>query len=78
VYAWAAYRATGAEGVRARLVYLGFDPIRVDDVETEPARVSALVEAMSRAFESGRFEATPGKICATCEHRSHCAFAVSG
>jgi len=76
VYAWAVQRATGAQSVRARLVYLGFDPIRVDNVETESERVSTLVEAMGRSFESGEFQAKPGGICAACEHRPHCAFAV--
>jgi RecB family exonuclease len=78
VYAWAAHRANGAEPVRARLVYLGFDPIRVDDVVTEHARIDELVGAMGKSFESGKFDATPGKVCAACEHRTHCAFAAPG
>jgi DNA helicase-2/ATP-dependent DNA helicase PcrA len=77
VYAWAAGQALGTNNVRARVVYLGHDPIRVDDVETESARVSALVEAMGKSLESGEFVAKPGGVCVTCEHRLHCAFAAT-
>jgi superfamily I DNA/RNA helicase len=77
VYAWAAYRAGGAESVRARLVYLGFDPIRVDDVETDHARIGELVDAMGKSFATGTFDAKPGIVCTSCEHRSHCEFALA-
>jgi ATP-dependent exoDNAse (exonuclease V) beta subunit len=78
VYAWAAQRAGGAEPVRARVVYLGHDPIRVDDVTLDHARIEALVAALGKSFESGEFKAKPGIVCASCEHRSHCAFAATG
>jgi hypothetical protein len=76
VYAWAAGQVLGSDNVRARVVYLGHDPIRVDDVDAEPARVSALLDAMGRSLASAQFEAKPGEVCAACEHRSHCAFAL--
>ncbi|HKW14660.1 MAG TPA: PD-(D/E)XK nuclease family protein, partial [Candidatus Krumholzibacteria bacterium] len=77
VYAWAAERVLGTDNVRARVVYLGHDPIRVDDVDTDSARVTALVEAMGSSFASDQFEAKPGAVCATCEHRTHCVFAAA-
>jgi hypothetical protein len=76
VYTWAAHRVLGTSAVRARLVYLGYDPIRVDEVETDHARIGALVEAMGKSFEVEEFTARPGEVCARCEHASHCAFAV--
>jgi ATP-dependent exoDNAse (exonuclease V) beta subunit len=76
VYAWAVQRILGAGTVRARLVYLGYDPIRVEEVETDHARIGALVDAMAKSLESEEFTAKPGDVCATCEHRSHCAFAA--
>ncbi len=81
VYAWAAQRILGAGSVRSRLVYLGYDPIRVDEVETDHARIGALVDALAAAMEnalvSGEFVATPGVVCATCAHRTHCSFAAA-
>ncbi len=77
VYAWAAERVLGTDNVRARVVYLGHDPIRVDDVETDLAPIEALVLAMGKSFASQAFEARPGAACATCAHRTHCAFAVA-
>ncbi len=77
VYAWAAERALGAGTVRSRVVYLGHDPIRTDDVETESARITALVEAMGRSFTEDEFPAQPGEVCMSCEHRSHCAYAAT-
>jgi CRISPR/Cas system-associated exonuclease Cas4 (RecB family) len=75
VYAWAARKVLN-RGVRARLVYLGLEPVDVETVETEHERFDALVAAMERSLESGAFEAKPGAVCAACAHRSVCEFAV--
>jgi len=75
VYAWAARRVLGRD-VRARLVYLGLDPVAVEDVKTTHEHFDALVSAMERSLESGEFEAKPGTVCAACAHRAHCEFAV--
>ena len=77
VYAWAVQRVLGAETVRVRLAYIGYDPTRVDEVEPEHARIGALMDAMGKSFEAGEFTASPGEVCATCEHRTHCAFAAA-
>lgn len=74
VYAWAVQRVLGNTPVRARLVYLGYDPIRVDEIDSDPQRISTLVDAMEKSFATQEFEAKPGAVCATCEHRSHCRF----
>jgi len=76
-YAWAVQQVLGAETVRARLAYIGYDPTRVDEVEPEHARIGALMDAMGKSFGSGEFTASPGDVCATCEHRTHCAFAAA-
>ncbi|HET6462420.1 MAG TPA: PD-(D/E)XK nuclease family protein, partial [Candidatus Krumholzibacteria bacterium] len=76
VYAWAVQRALGNTPVRARLVYLGYDPIRVDETDPDPQRISALVEAMEKSFASEEFEAKPGEVCAECTHRSVCPYAA--
>jgi DNA helicase-2/ATP-dependent DNA helicase PcrA len=74
-YAWAARRILGRE-VRARLVYLGLDPVDVETVKTDHPRFDALTAAMERSLESGGFDAKPGKACATCTHRAGCEYAV--
>lgn len=75
VYAWAVQRVLGNMPVRTRLVYLGYDPIRVDEIDADPQRISALVEAMEKSLATEEFAAKPGEVCARCEHRSHCVFA---
>jgi DNA helicase-2/ATP-dependent DNA helicase PcrA len=76
VYAWATQRALHERNTQARLVYLGHDPIRTDPVANDDARIDGLVAAMGKSFETEKFEAKPGEVCASCEHRSHCTFAV--
>ncbi|HEX6789696.1 MAG TPA: ATP-dependent DNA helicase [Candidatus Krumholzibacteria bacterium] len=75
VYAWAARRILGRDA-RARLVYLGRDPVDVETVETEHARIDATVTAMEAALTSGEFEARPGEVCKACVHRAMCKFAL--
>jgi CRISPR/Cas system-associated exonuclease Cas4 (RecB family) len=75
VYAWAARKVLGRDA-RARLVYLGLEPVDVETVETDTERFDSLVGAMERSLESGVFEAKPGKVCAGCAHRTVCAYAV--
>ena len=75
VYAWAARKVLGRDA-RARLVYLGLEPVDVETVETNDERFDALVATMERSFESGTFNANPGAICATCAHRTVCEFAA--
>jgi ATP-dependent exoDNAse (exonuclease V) beta subunit len=75
-YAWAARKVLGRD-VRARLVYLGHDPVDVEPVTTDFARIDAAVAAMDAAFASGSFEARPGAVCAACAHRTHCEFATA-
>jgi len=74
-YAWAAQK-TLKRDARARLVYLGLEPVDVETVETNHERFDALAAAMERSFESGTFDANPGAICATCPHRTVCEFAA--
>ena len=75
VYAWGARRVLGRD-VRARLVYLGHDPVNIDTVAVDVARVDAIVAVMDAALKSGEFEPRPGEVCRTCVHRTHCEFAV--
>ena len=77
VYAWAVQRVLGAETVRARLAYIGYDPTRVDEIEPEHARIGALMDAMGKSFEAEEFTAKPGEVCVTCGHRANCSFAAA-
>jgi len=76
VYAWAAQRVLGHDGIRGRVVYLGHDPVRVEEVETDYHRIDAIVAAMEKALRTGDFAAQPGDVCATCPHRSVCEYSV--
>jgi TPP-dependent indolepyruvate ferredoxin oxidoreductase alpha subunit len=62
--------------VRARLVYLGHDPVDVEAVAIDHARIDVTVTAMDAALASGGFEPRPGQACAGCPHRTVCAHAV--
>jgi ATP-dependent exoDNAse (exonuclease V) beta subunit len=75
VYAWAARRVLGRD-VRARLVYLGHDPVDVETVTVDHDRMQALVSSLEQALTSGVFKAMPGDVCASCPHRTHCDFAA--
>ncbi len=74
-YAWAAQK-TLKRDARARLVYLGLEPVDVETVETNHERFDAIVAAMEHSLDSGTFEAKPGAVCATCAHRTVCEFAA--
>ncbi|HET6350152.1 MAG TPA: PD-(D/E)XK nuclease family protein, partial [Candidatus Krumholzibacteria bacterium] len=76
VYVWAAARVLGRDGVRGRVVYLGHDPVDVEAVTNENARIDSIVAAMDEALKMGEFAARPGKACGTCAHRTVCKYAA--
>jgi putative RecB family exonuclease len=77
VYAWAARRVLGRDRVRARLVYLGVDPVESEMVRVDHDAVDAVVVSLDAALRAGEFRPNPGGICRTCLHRIRCPFATS-
>ncbi len=76
-YALTWWRMTGDVPTLLQLMYLSdravirYEPDE-DDLRATERRVLALREAIGKAADNGRFEATPSRLCDWCSHRALC------
>ncbi len=74
-YAWATHRGGISPPIRGRVVYLRETGLEMLDVPVDEG-IERIAMALDVTVASGVFAATPGAVCASCVHRSVCAFSV--
>lgn len=76
-YALVLWRLRGTVPRRLQVVYLGsgdiltYDPDESDLLGVE-RKLVALWDAISHATETGDWRPSPGRLCAWCDHQTHC------